>query len=586
MTSAVDPRAAATSARRRRTSPRRSCLALGVALVAACGGGGAAAPTARPPLLPWGEPALGDPAAEGAPYLALVAARLAPEWRHFLEDCRVRLPIEHPLNELGLEATAAIIVDAKGALVSHELRGSGNADFDAAVGEVIASISPLPPPPAWLLSDDDLLRLSWRFARDQRQASAVGAQVEWLEQPAAQVVARRLGVGDLGGAARRAARLPDGDAQLREIARQVFVAAIAEGLGGDGQAQRAAIEAARRAALRELTPQVVTLAGSTDPAVRGAAARALAALEDPAAAPTLLEHLAATRDPRLAAALVRGLAAMGAAADAERAVLKLGDGDRDAQLTALGALAELPSSPALLARVTRWSTSRDAALRAGLCTAVATAKVPAAVRWDLLGRGMDDRDGSTRAACTAALHELAVRPLPWMRAALRRLIDDRDQRVRAAAITSLMRWDPLRLDERLRTLVADSNPDVRAATVAALSRRSETDALRALLSDPEPMVRRTAALALALVDGPAVRDVAVRDADPRVRLVALEIREGLPVTLKALANDESPEVRTEVEVLHVTHRGESLQSGLVRLAGTQAASPERVRIALAWLLAT
>ena len=122
--------------------------------------------------------------------------------------------------------------------------------------------------------------------------------------------------------------------------------------------------------------------------------------------------------------------------------------------------------------------------------------------------------------------------------------------------------------------------------MASLSRRGATDALREQLGDADAGVRRTAALALALVDGPAVRERAMRDADPKVRLVALEVRADQGVAIKALSEDPDPEVRTEVEVLFVANHGESLQSGLVRLSGADAASGDRVRIAMAWLLAT
>lgn len=559
-----------------------------LSLGAGAGCGGKAPPPAPvgPAMLEPPPPAPGDPSAEGAPYLAMVASRLAPEWRHFLDDCRLRLPAEHPLNTLQLEARATLVVDRTGKVVSRELSGSGNADFDTAVAEVIAAISPLPPPPAWLLSDDDQLRLSWLFARDARQASAANAQVTWLEEPAPQVVDRRLAAGDIAGAARRLSRLSDEDPVLREQARKVFVAVVEEGLAATGQVQRAAVEAVRRAQLKQLAPRLMPLARDADPALRAQAATALAAVGDATAAPLLLEQLAATRDPQLAAILARALVTMGPAGSPDAVVGKLAEGDREAQLTALAALAEMTVSPALAARVSKWGSSRDPAVRGALCAAVARAKILASLRWEILGKGLDDRDGSTRAACTAALVPLQQKPQPWMRTALGRLVDDRDQRVRAAAVAASMRWDPTRLDGQLAKLVADGDPAVRAATVAALARRGDVAALRALLADGDAGVRRTVALALVLVDGPGVRDAVLRDPDARVRMVALEVRGDQALTLKLLANDESPEVRTEVEVLNVANHGETLQSGMVRLSGADAATPDRVRIAMAWLLAT
>ncbi|MBK7539035.1 MAG: HEAT repeat domain-containing protein [Myxococcales bacterium] len=561
--------------------------ALALALLAVGCGGSAAGPVAvNPAMQPLPPPADGDPAAEGAPYLAMLASRLAPEWRHFLDDCRLRLPAEHPLNDLRLEATASAVVDRAGAISSVELTSSGNGDFDGAVREVMSAVGPLPPPPAWLLSDDDKLRLTWRFARDQRQAGAAGASVQWLEEPAPQVVDRRLAAGDIEGAARRVARLPEADPALREQARRVLLAAVVEGFAGQGQVQREAVMAVRRAGLRELAPLLVPLSQAAEPGLREQAAAALAELAAPATAPVLLELLAAAREPALAAALARALATIGMAPAAEAAVIRLSGGDRAAQLAAMSALAELPVSTALAAQITRWSTSRDPLLRGALCTAVARAKVQATVRWDLLGRGMGDRDGSARAACTAALALLTAKPLPWMRFALQRSIEDRDQRVRAAALTSMLRWDPARLRDRLRALAADGDAQVRAATVPGLASHGDLATLRGLLSDTDVQVRRTAAQALVLVEEAAVREVAMRDPDARVRLVALEGRADPSAVLKVLANDEVAEVRTEVEVLRVAHRGESLQSGLLRMAGTGGSTVERVRISLAWLLAT
>ncbi len=564
-----------------------------MAALSSSSGCGAKPPPAPPPsaaMLPLPPPAAGDPAAEGAPYLALVASRMAPEWRHFLDDCRLRLPAEHPLNQLALEARATLVIDRAGKLESQQLSGSGNADFDAAIAEILAAIGSLPAPPSWLLSDDDKLRLSWLFARDARQASAAHAQVQWQQEDAPTVVDRRLAAGDLGGAARRVARLTDDDPALRPAARKIFVAAVAEGLGGAGPVQRAAIEAVRRAGLKELAPQLRPFIGDADPALRAQAAAALAALGDTgearALARTLNEQLAATRDPQLAATLARALVAMGPAASPEAAVVRLSDGDREAQLTALAALGELPSSPALLARVTRFSTSKDPAIRGALCAAVARGKVAVKQRWEILGKGLGDRDGSARAACAAAVATSATKPQPWMRTALRKLVDDRDQRVRAAAIAASMRWEPTRLDDRLRALADDADPAVRTEVVAALARRGDVEALRKLLGDKDAGVRRTAALALVLTDGALVRDRVLRDEDPRVRMVALEVRGDLAAAFKALAHDDSQEVRTEVEVLYVANRGETVQSGMVRLSGADAASLDRVRIAMAWLLAT
>lgn len=564
----------------------RARVAVALVALAACGGAPKAAAPVNPAMVELPPVAPGDPAAEGAPYLALVANRLAPEWLHFLEDCRLRLPTEHPLNAISLETTATVVIDRAGAITSIEVAPSGSADFDAAVREVMAATSPLPAPPSWLVSDDDHLHLSWRFARDARQAGAAGAQVQWREEPAPQVVERRLAAGDLEGAARRVARLGDEAPELKAAAQRLLVTAVAAGLrSGDTQAQRASVLAVQRAALRPLAPELVALAQAEDPALRSEVAAALAQLGEPSTGPVLLELLAEARQPELSAALARALHGLGLAVAAEAAVHRLLAADAPAQLAGLAALAELPISPALAAQVTKVSKSRDPLVRGALCSAVALAKVPASVRWEIIGRGMGDRDGSARAACTATLANGNLRPLPWMRAALGRLMADRDQRVRAAAIAAILRWEPTKLDDRRKVLAAEVDAQVRAAVVPALARRGDLELLQALLGDVDPLVRRAAVRALLPTDEAKVRERAARDADARVRLAALEGAGELAAVLRILAEDESAEVRTEVEILRVARRGETLQNGLLRMAGAGVAPAERVRIALAWLLA-
>ena len=72
---------------------------------AACGGPSAVAPVRRAALPPaLGVPAAIAPSARGAGYLTAIAAHIQPNWSHFLEDCRVRLPATHPLNAMTLSA--------------------------------------------------------------------------------------------------------------------------------------------------------------------------------------------------------------------------------------------------------------------------------------------------------------------------------------------------------------------------------------------------------------------------------------------------------------------------------------------------
>ena len=151
---------------------------LAFAVLVACGQPGAApkgppAPVLRR-LLP---PAPIDQKARGAAYLTAVAMQLQPGWGQFLDDCRLRLPAGHALNQMGLAATAVLVVDRRGAIVDVELDSSGNADFDRAVKDAIADAGPLVPPPPELISDDERVHLRWLFARDRRQAGPATAAV-------------------------------------------------------------------------------------------------------------------------------------------------------------------------------------------------------------------------------------------------------------------------------------------------------------------------------------------------------------------------------------------------------------------------
>src|SRR5262245_36740801 len=75
-------------------------------LLAACPGPGPAKPEFAPsgPKLP--EPKAIDPGVRGAVYLTAVAGHIQPAWGQFLEDCRLRLPKTHPLNQSALVAIA------------------------------------------------------------------------------------------------------------------------------------------------------------------------------------------------------------------------------------------------------------------------------------------------------------------------------------------------------------------------------------------------------------------------------------------------------------------------------------------------
>src|SRR5271154_5096508 len=113
-----------------------------LAVIAACGAPRVAAPVA-PRLPKLAAPAPIDLRVRGAAYLTQVALELQPGWGQFLEDCRLRLPANAPLNAMTLAATVELVVDPNGNVAEVDVGRSGNRDFDRAVRDAIADASPL-----------------------------------------------------------------------------------------------------------------------------------------------------------------------------------------------------------------------------------------------------------------------------------------------------------------------------------------------------------------------------------------------------------------------------------------------------------
>ena len=143
--------------------------ALIVLAIAACGAP-PAKPIAKPVLPPRLEPPLaGDPTARGASYLRLIAQQVQPRWATFLEDCRVRLPLDHPLNSPKLVAAIELGIARDGKLVEqHAIASSGNGDYETAISDVLGDAQRRcrqVPPRELASSDDELVHVRWQFAR-------------------------------------------------------------------------------------------------------------------------------------------------------------------------------------------------------------------------------------------------------------------------------------------------------------------------------------------------------------------------------------------------------------------------------------
>lgn len=549
----------------------------------------AAAPIERPPpRLP--APAPVDVGTPGATYLTAVALQLQPGWRQFLDDCRLRLPVSHPLNDPKLGAVVDLAVDSTGKVVGVSVATSGNADFDRAVYDAVRDAEPFPLPPRDLWSDDDRVHLRWLFARDRRQAGPATANLVEVELPVVEVVERLVRTGDLTRAARRILRAPTSAERSRAIAA-VAVAGLREGIASaDGVSRRAAVQAIARANVRELLPALRPLLTTTsDAELRLVAIDAAGVLADDASSAALLAQLAIdlVDDPRLARAEARALATMQqqtAVAAIAKAQL---DGAKQPNLAALEILAVAPV-PQLSGQLAAWAQHGSAQTRAAVCTALAGLPKKAALA--ALAKGLRDRDASVRATCIATTR--AFLPLDaTLRARLKELARDRDTSVRAAAIAVVSELAPhsVRASD-------DAAPEVRAAYAAGLARAEAAVAqaeLRLLVEDRDPDVRAAAWRALgtfSIASGQGGLDElathALADPSASVRLAALGVTTD-DAQLVHAASDDDAEVRTSAFVRLAALRGRDASEELLvtRFAAASPGTAERVRTALAWLLA-
>ncbi len=546
-----------------------------VVLVAGCGPAPRPAPpVSRPARLP--PPPAVDLTATGAEYLTTLATHLQPNWSQFLEDCRIRLPIDHALNDSRLLATLTLAIDRRGALSLAAIAGSGNGDFDRAATGVVRDASKVDAPPPAILSDDDRAYVEWIFARDVRQAGPATAHVIMRRLPVGEVAKRLIAQGELARAARRIADEPTSKAR-EEATHLAMTEALREALGGIGGSRSFAIDAIGRAKVTDLAPRLRELISvTTDTELRLAATTALAKLGDTQSIDKLASLLANDLRyyPRIALAEASALVDLGAADRAQKIVADaLVTAPPLAALQAHAIVFASTASPAD-ARFGEWFSKGDARTRAAVCAAqpaAASAKGRA-----VIARGLRDADATVRATCAdAASRQFGARSTNDFDKRLRELARDRDRLVRARAIAALAAHGIA-----IEAAVTDPAPEVRIAVAPALP----APALQALLADGDPDVR--AACVILLRD--TQPDVVVKAAiDPaaqvRVAVIPALVNEQL---LATLATDDAPEVATAALVQLVARKGRERTT--IDLLGTLAAAPaggaERVRIALAWLL--
>jgi hypothetical protein len=150
---------------------------------------------------------------------------------------------------------------------------------------------------------------------------------------------------------------------------------------------------------------------------------------------------------------------------------------------------------------------------------------------------------------------------------------DRSAEVRAAyalalaAATAASGEGAVLAETRVRALVDDRDADVRAA------------AWHAWLAQPAGAATHAARAALALH--------AATDPAPQVRTASLSALDDDVVLTRLATTDDDPETRTAALVALAGRRGRAAMADLLlqRLADATPGSAERVRTALAWLLA-
>jgi hypothetical protein len=418
-----------------------------------------------------------------------------------------------------------------------------------------------------------------------------------VELPLSGVIERLISARELERAARRAATAPPGAERSAEIAH-VMTAALREALAGaNGFGRRAAVDAIRRARVRELVGDVrALLIVTSDSELRVLAIAAAAELHDVDAAETLLQQLPADlpEHPRLALAEARALVALGRSVDAAGAIRSsLEQAGASPGAVALAALAFTPV-PSLAPALARWLAHGDARTRAGVCAAAQGTSLD--VAWAWMREGLRDRDATVRARCVDAITAHSSGAVTDRRLAgaiprLRVLAQDRDRAVRASAITALVALDPSHPERA----VDDPAAEVRAAYAAALAiaRTGEADSeLRALIDDRDADVRAAAwatlaAAPAALADRAQLAARAASDPAAQVRRAALSAVDDDDLLAHLASSDDSPEVRTEALVELTGRRGRVAAEValLEQLAAAPAGGVERVRPALAWLLA-
>ncbi len=177
-------------------------------------------------------------------------------WASFVENCRLRLPETHALNDQRLHASVLIRVGADGRLKDVRVwKGSGLGDFDRSALEIVQDLQTLRSVKPTYLSDDGTIHLQWQFARDKRQAGTQGAQLVIEEWPLQKAVSTFLAQGHIKKAASRLVRVAKngkfGEKKLLKVAREIIGAIALNGLHGASNNQLMALDLVTQNGLKD-----------------------------------------------------------------------------------------------------------------------------------------------------------------------------------------------------------------------------------------------------------------------------------------------------------------------------------------------
>ena len=568
-------------------------------------------PTTFEPMAPLEEPLPPGADQHGLPYLQSVFARIGEPWATFLEDCRLRLPPEHPLNNMRLEVTVHMTIDGEGKLHGAAIeKASGRPEFDAVALEIIRDAAPYAKPNVEFISDHDRIHVVWLLARDRRQAGVATARVKKLLWPPARAVPKFLAQNDLQTAAYRLLSELErtgrqASQEFVQLGTRIAEAAAREVLASeDPVAQLLGIEmvtAMKSASAAEGLRAIIDT--SVNMPVRAHAIRALGVIGDRGAVPILLGTLETAKgsgvggklDASIASAVA--LDALGSG-DVARSTVYGWFQEKNVQSlwAALVVMSEFPVPEAVpeLADLIA-DTARSRKLRTAACIALggATTRANANDNLKILRGHFTDKNAAVRAACMQAVSHIARLSIK-SRFTYWKLVEnikkDRDERVRAAAVRAAIALEPGLFHSELYALRKEKSPMVLAALAEGLARVPDALAYQKLVKlagHDKPQVRRTAVAALAVhPDSRAKKVIAVyaSDADMVVRTAAIRSLTDV-ATLTSLLDSETVEVRRAAFAALIRQSGRSAQ--LERMLRSLLDSPEkslqRAHLAAAWL---